>query len=544
MRKIAKSGFLLIAIAMLLSACAGSGAGGSTTAAATTASTAAATEAAAGTTAAAQDGDGAGADANAATEAAGSAASLDRVTLKFVFGGPGYASQDDVWKNVSELAGDRLNADFQITFYPWGEEYKQKLQLQISSGDDFDLNFDGDWLSYNTLVNQGAYLDIKDLAPVYMPEYYKYLSDNKMLKSTYVGDGMYCVPWTPLFNPRPWFGWWNANIENIVEQDPDAIKTIEDVDEFLFKVLEANPNSKYCLFESTGDYDINTFLQPKYNLAKWDFHYLTYDLTDPTCKMIPEEQTEMFKESAQYAKKWVDAGIFPRDAWTNKPAHDTLGSGKGHVFSGFNMYEYIVYEDRYKDPERFYSLLYSDGLFVNKNPVNNLNAINKNAKNPERALMFLDLIWTDQEFYDAVLYGIEGVTYVRNTVGELEFPEGIDASTSNWMEWSSQWGFWRIGRMQPTAARTKESWELNTTFMQKAENIVAPLAGFVPNTDEIKTEIAARDALYVEYGAMLDYGLVTDLDAALAEYIQKQKDAGLDKIIEVIQPQVDEFLKN
>ena len=529
MKKFVKVLLALTAFALLLSACGGGGG----TPAATTAAPATTTAAPATTAAAA---------AEAATEAA--KPGLDKVTLKFVFGGPGYASQDEVWKNVSAVAGDRLNADFQITFYPWGEEYKQKLQLQISSGDDFDLNFDGDWLSYNTLVNQGAYLDIKDIAPTYMPEYYKYLVDNKMLKSTYVGDGMYCVPWTPLFNPRPWFGWWNANIDTIVEQDPAEISTIEDVDVFLHKVKEANPSTKYHIFESVGDYDINTFLQPKYDLAKWDFHYLTYDLKDATCKLIPEEQTDMFKESAQYAKKWVDDGIFPRDAWTNKPAHDTLGSGLGHVFSGFNMYEYIVYDNRYKDPERFYSLLYPDGLFVNKNPVNNLNAINKNAKNPERALMFLDLLWKDQEFYNAVLYGIEGTTYVKNANGELEFPEGIDASTSNWMEWSSQWGFWRIGRMQPTAARTKESWDLNTTFMQKKENIVAPLAGFVPDTDPVKNEIAARDALYVEFGAMLDYGVVEDVDKALDEYIQKQKDAGLDKIIECIQPQVDAFLKN
>ena len=524
MKRYLKTGILLLAIALLLSACGGGSGAPATTAAATTA---AATTAAAATKAA---------ETTAAKEAG-----LEHVTLKFVFGGPGYSSMEEVWKNVSKVAGDRLNADFQITFYPWGEEFKQKLQLQISSGDDFDLNFDGDWLSYNTLVNQGAYLDIKDLAPVYMPEYYKYMVDTKMIKSTFVGDGMYCVPWTPLFNPRPWYTWWNKNIDNIVEQDPAEISTIEDVDAYLFKVLEANPNSPFHLFEATGDYDINTFLQPKYNLAKWDFHYLTYNLTDPTCKLIPEEQTDMFKESATYAKKWVDAGIFPRDAWTNKPAHDTLGS-KGHVFSGFAMYEYIVYEGRHKDPERKYALLYPDGLFVNKNPVNNLNAINKNAKNPERALMFLDLLWTDQEFYNAVLYGIEGVTYVKNAEGELSFPEGIDSSTTNWMEWASQWGFWRIGKMQPTAARNKESWDLNTKFMQKKENIIAPLAGFVPNTDAVKNEIAARDALYVEYGTMLDYGLVDDVEKALAEYIQKQKDAGLDKIIEAIQPQIAEFL--
>ncbi len=465
---------------------------------------------------------------------------LEHVTLKFVFGGPGYSAQEAVWKHVSEVAGDRLNADFQITFYPWGDEYVQKLQMQISSGDDFDLCFDGDWMAYNTMVNKGAYMDIKELAPKYMPEYYKYMEEQGMLRSTMVGDGMYCVPWTPLFNPRPWFGWNNAYIENPVEQDPEAISTIEDVDAFLAKVKAANPESKFHIFESVGDYDVVTLLQPKYNLAKWDFHYLTYDLTDEKVKLIPEEQTELFAEAGKYAKKWVDAGIFPRDAYTNKPAHDSLGTT--HVFSGFNMYEYVVYEDRYKDPLRHYSLLYPDGYFANKNPVNNLNAINKNARNPERALMFLDLLWTDQAFYDSVLYGIEGETYVKGESGEYLFPEGMDATTTNWMEWNSQWGFWRIGRMQPTAARSKESWKLNDEFMAKKENVVAPLAGFVPNTDEIKNEIAARDALYLEYGALIEYGLVDDVDAAVAEYIQKQKEAGLDKILQVVQKQVDEFL--
>ncbi len=495
---------------------------------------------AAGTSAPAQSADA------AKTAATGGAAEpaksdLDRALLKFVFGGPGYSAQEDVWKNVSQVAGDRLNADFQITFYPWGDEYVQKLQLQISSGDDFDLNFDGDWMAYNTLVNKGAYLDLKDLAPVYMPEYYKYMEETGMLKSTFVGDGMYCVPWTPLFNPRPWFTWDDEWIENTVEWDESTISTMEDVDAFLQKAKELNPTSEHHLFEAVGDYDVVSMLQPKYNLCKWDFHYLTYDLTDPTAKLIPEEQTELFREAGMWAKKWVDEGIFPRDAYTNKTAHDTLG--RTHKYSGHAMYEYIVANDDYLKPNKHYALLYPDGYFANKNPVNNLNAINKNAKNPERTLMFLDLLWTDQEFYNAVLYGIEGVTYIKDeATGQLLFPEGMDNTTTNWMEWNSQWGFWRIGHMQPTAMRTAESWKLNDEFMAKPQNVVAQLAGFVPNTDAIKNEIATRDALYIEFGALIEYGLVDDLDAAIEQYIQKQKDAGLDKILEHIQTQVDEFL--
>lgn len=74
----------------------------------------------------------------------GDSGELERVTLRIILGGPDYSAKERVWQHVSEVCGDRLNADFEVTFFPWGDEYPQKLQLAISSGDDFDTCFDAD----------------------------------------------------------------------------------------------------------------------------------------------------------------------------------------------------------------------------------------------------------------------------------------------------------------------------------------------------------------------------------------------------------------
>ena len=96
--------------------------------------------------------------------------------------------------------------------------------------------------------------------------------------------------------------------------------------------------------------------------------------------------------------------------------------------------------------------------------------------------------------------------------------------------------------MKPTPARSAEAWELNNEFLKQETNVNNPLAGFVPDTTNIKNEVAARDALYSELGFLIEYGLVDDVDAAIAEYQQKQKDAGVDKIVEEVQKQVDAYL--
>lgn len=90
---------------------------------------------------------------------------------------------------------------------------------------------------------------------------------------------------------------------------------------------------------------------------------------------------------------------------------------------------------------------------------------------------------------------------------------------------------------------TPKALEMENEWLEKDSLVVSPLTGFNPDTSSIKTELAQRDQLYDEQGKLLLAGIVenNDVDAAVNKYIESQKAAGLDKILEFMQTEADKM---
>ena len=82
----------------------------------------------------------------------------------------------------------------------------------------------------------------------------------------------------------------------------------------------------------------------------------------------------------------------------------------------------------------------------------------------------------------------------------------------------------------------EETSELNLSAKQ------SPLLGFVLNTDPIKTEISQVSAVNSEYSRVIANG-ARNPDEFMDEYKAKLKAAGIDKLKEEVQKQVDEYWK-
>lgn len=141
----------------------------------------------------------------------------------------------------------------------------------------------------------------------------------------------------------------------------------------------------------------------------------------------------------------------PKDLLVNRDAH--FNESKSIKIFGIETMEYVYFDNNYKKPGYKYSEVYPDGMWTQRSPIDNVMCINKRAKNPELALVFLDLLSTDPAVYEAVLYGIEGKTYVKKG-DSFEYPEGMTADTSNYIDWPGQWGV--VARLPDEVLRSQE----------------------------------------------------------------------------------------
>lgn len=469
---------------------------------------------------------------------------LPPVTIKMYFPGDRRAATDEVWKAVEEKTKAELNASFAVNFVTW-DDYSNKISMLMASGDDYDMNYDASWLSFSQMVNKEAYLDLKDLAPKYMPNYYKELEERGLVESAMANGQLLCIPWTPIFVNKPFVKW-----DTILSGMNDAglgdayaigsIQTMEDLDAALQTIKEKIPNKHYWDIDTDHRYSQTaTLLMSKYGYDySWNFHSLEYKLGDPNLTLVPLEDTEIFAETAKWNKKWVDEGITPKDCLTNRDAHYNE-SKEMKVFQLETM-EYIYFDNRWNKPEFHYSELYPGNLWTQRSPIDNLTCINRNAANPERTLMFLDMLSTQSDLYDLVIYGVEGKTYVNNGDAYV-FPDGMTNDTSNYMDWSGQWGLWRDTLMKPSDIRSTEGFQKNIEFGMQPNIVVSPTVSFFPDSEAVKNELAQRDAIFEEYGKPILFGLVDDVDAAIADYKEKQKAVGTDKIVAEIQRQLNEY---
>jgi putative aldouronate transport system substrate-binding protein len=281
----------------------------------------------------------------------------------------------------------------------------------------------------------------------------------------------------------------------------------------------------------------------KYNLER-EFGQgnfdLTYDLSEEKITIVPMERTEAFREASAIRERWYQKGWIPQNAMNDTETVALLNDGKyaasirgvqdaaGGITSGPGEAKTYV--------------MYPDSLASIGGTLGNMVCFNRNAKNPERTMMFLEWMNASQENYSAVMYGIEGTTYVIED-GVLNYPAGQDAGTS-YLNWGGAWGFVRNQWRLPAFDYTPELKAAKAADLAMPTNVRSTLAGFTFDTEPVSTEIANRQAVTDQYGKMLQYGLRSDVDAAIQEYVAKADEAGTDKIVAELQRQIDEFLAN
>ncbi|GAF08906.1 DUF3502 domain-containing protein [Paenibacillus pini] len=173
--------------------------------------------------------------------------------------------------------------------------------------------------------------------------------------------------------------------------------------------------------------------------------------------------------------------------------------------------------------------------------INNGVAVAANSKNPERAMMALDLIMEDPSYNMLVSFGIEGTNYVMKD-DKVALPEGVTAETNTYPLDAA--GFWFTNKSQyPSLASWSEQY---IAHKQSLKNYLIPAKfnSYSVDTSSMKSEVANLNTVYTQYMMPIYGGNIQDVDQAFKKLEENAKKAGLDKVLAETSKQIKDFTAN
>ena len=161
-------------------------------------------------------------------------------------------------------------------------------------------------------------------------------------------------------------------------------------------------------------------------------------------------------------------------------------------------------------------------------------AISRTSKNPARVARFLELVNTDKYLNNLMNFGIEGKHYTKISDDMIKITPnaGYTLSGETWMTGNVFLNYLVEGEDEN---KLKDLAEFNK------EAIKPWYYGFVFDPIPVEQDIAAISNVMEEYNKQMTLGAV-DPDTLIDNYRAKMKTAGIDKVQEEAQRQLDEFL--
>lgn len=437
---------------------------------------------------------------------------------------------------INEKLKEKFNATVEFQFSTWTDFQQKYANTLISAG--ADLIYIANWLSYGLNANNGAFLELDELLDTYGAEL-KALCGEDNLNMCRVGGELYAIP-------ALWPEYVSVGIkyrEDLrAKYDLPYPTTLENVEAYLKGIQENEPEQG--LLRPTGTesasslqigFDTAYLLAAKY---PWVYNLgMPYGLTanyDTPADVYDYWFSEDFVEDCKLFKKWADMGFWSKSALSDTNDSEAYDNGLAVAeVAGMNPNKQITSAEKFaKDHPEWESayIAYGEtsGVIYPGHATQNGTAILRSCKHPERAMMVLNYLMTDEEMNRLVQYGLAGTHYDVDENGiyqDLEANEKFPYEAFN--TWNLRVNEYKLPKQTDVALQ-----EMFDKYAELGAKTKFPNTniwdGFTEDYSEYDAERAAVATVMRQYLAPLQAGLVDDVDAAVAEFREKVTDAGLE----------------
>lgn len=467
------------------------------------------------------------ADSSAPAE---NAPSGETVNLNVWLSGTPQDESDRVEQALNAYLKDTLKSNIQVNIEElgWNDDYTQKVNNALATGQDFDLVFTANWCA-NVQQNamDGYFLPLSNYLAQY-PDVVKVLGQD-FIDSARINGEVYALP----CNKEHFHSWGMLLRKDLVDKykiDLTKIKTMKDLEPYFDQVLAGEPGITPIAMQGM---DV-----PQWKILDWDnvsdddVPGAMYPSTDNSkTKIINQftapESVAVYKEMKNYLAK----GYISADASTAAAVSDLLKTGK--------FFGAIQSLKPGKDGEmtastgiEYVQVDLTPSYCTNRETTGAMMAITKQSKHPDEAMQFLSLLYTDPNVLNYIIFGEKDKDYTVNGDGTITLVEGSGYASGNG---------WRLGNQLSNLRFSFESPDKYQKWdeLNKSAPALYSLGFMLTKNADVQTLIANTRAVTQEYYKTLLCGQAPDVDKMVAEMDAKYKAAGADQLIAEMQKQFD-----
>lgn len=436
---------------------------------------------------------------------------------------------------INTITVPKINAT--VKLHPYGiPDYFQQVTLTLQSGEGLDV--------YSSLgdlpqrVANNEFVDISSMIDQDAPEA-KALVGDAFLKTTTLNGKLYGIPAYKGVALAPNLVY-RADIMKEIGVDPTSIKSVEDLSGVFAKVKEKYPDMIPLVPVQTGTVGLITTL---YGIDFLGDSYLTpvSILEGNSTKVVNFYETQTFADLVNLARDWYNKGYILKDAaTTTSNVNEFMGSGKAFsyvaAYGGNDAWAQISAQTG-----QDIKMVRLGEPYLSTSSVNALTwGVSTISKHPDAALKFINLLFTDKDVINLVIYGIEGRDYVKVDADHVKYPDGQDAST---VPYTAQLSCGVVGNqfIQYQMEGTNMA-DMELMLGENKNSAMSPAMGFTFDSSTVANEYSAVSNVIGQYLP----GLITgSMDPAeIPNFIEKLQAAGMDKIVQAKQQQLDQWLSS
>lgn len=465
---------------------------------------------------------------SAQPDAKDGASSLKPYAMTMYYPGTPQPDQKMVQEKINEILKSKINATIDLRPVDWGA-WNDKINLLIASGEQSDIIFTAAWNGYSTNVAKGAFLPLDDLLKKDGKDILNSL-DPQFLAGSKINGKNYGVPTNKeLAATRGLVV--RKDLVDKYKIDLSKVKTLEDMTP-IFQTIKENEPKMIPYYMYVLENGVNMIHQ-------WDN---MGDATVPGIVLKDQSSTKVVNEldlpetqtRINLIRDWFKKGYINQDAATTKvfPADQmkagnvfataqSLKPGKDAELSTSTGFPWVQIE-------------LTTPTISTGDTTGSMLAISRTSKDPDRAMMFINLLHSDKTLNNMLNFGLEGTHYEKKSDNVIDATKG--AKTYNpgaaWM-FGNQFLNYLLPNEDP------QKWDKFKAFNKSGK--ASPALGFTFNSEPVKSEIAAVVNVNNQFQAALYTGSVDPAEIT-PKYVAKLKDAGIDKVIAEKQKQLDDYL--